>query len=98
MFSGRGARDLKDWLEREAKTARSNEDLARRFIEECRRTQTVLPGVSVIERLCADALVAAERRIESRIADRLDETMKGRLDDLLTEMVDGTVSRFIWLR
>ena len=98
MFSGRGARDLKDWLEREAETARSNEDLARRFIEECRRTQTVLPGVSVIERLCADALVAAERRIESRIADRLDETMKGRLDDLLTEMVDGTVSRFIWLR
>ena len=98
MFSGRGARDLKDWLEREAETARSNEDLARRFIEECRRTQTVLPGVSVIERLCADALVAAERRIESRIADRLDDMMKGRLDDLLTEMVDGTVSRFIWLR
>ena len=98
MFSGRGARDLKDWLEREAETARSNEDLAQRFIEKCRRSQTVLPGVSVIERLCADALVAAERRIESRIADRLDETMKGRLDDLLTEMVDGTVSRFIWLR
>jgi len=75
MFSGRGARDLKDWLEREAETARSNEDLARRFIDECRRTQTVLlgcPGVSVIERVCADALVAAERRIESRIADRLD--------------------------
>jgi len=98
MFSGRGARDLKVWLEREAETAKSNEDLARRFVEECRRTQTVLPGVSVIERLCADSLVAAERRIESRIADRLDETMKGRLDDLLTEMVDGTVSRFIWLR
>ena len=58
----------------------------------------VLPGVSVIERLCADALVAAERQIESRIADRLDDMMKGRLDDLLTEMVDGTVSRFIWLR
>jgi TnpA family transposase len=98
MFSGRGARDLKGWLEREAETARSNEDLARRFVEECRRTQTVLPGVSVIERLCADALVAAERRIESRITDRLNDKLKGRLDNLLTEMVDGTVSRFIWLR
>jgi TnpA family transposase len=63
MFSGRGARDLKDWLERKAETARSNEDLARRFVEECRRTQTVLPGGSVIERLGADALVAAARRI-----------------------------------
>jgi len=98
MFAGRGARDLKGWLEREAETARSNEDLARRFIEECRRTQTVLPGVSVIERLCADALVAAERRIDGRIVAHLDEGLKGQLDNLLTDMVDGTVSRFIWLR
>ncbi|MBE1294622.1 MAG: Tn3 family transposase [Rhodobacteraceae bacterium] len=98
MFSGRGARDLKAWLEREAETARSNEDLARRFVEECRRTQTILPGVSVIERLCADALVAAERRIESRIAARADDQMKERLDAMLTEMVDGKVSRFVWLR
>jgi TnpA family transposase len=98
MFSGHGARDLKAWLEREAETARSNEDLARRFVEECRRTQTILPGVSVIERLCADALVAAERRIESRIAARADDQMKERLDAMLTEMVDGKVSRFVWLR
>ena len=54
--------------------------------------------MSVIERLCADALVAAEHRIESRIADLLNDTLKGRLDDLLTEMVDGTVNQFIWLR
>lgn len=98
MFSGRGARDLKAWLEHEAETARSNEDLSRRFVEECRRTQTILPGVSVVERLCADALVVAERRIDGRIVDRLDEAMRSRLDALLTEMVDGKVSRFIWLR
>lgn len=98
MFSGRGARDLKAWLEREAGVARSNEDLARRFVEECRRTQTIMPGVSVIERLCADALVAVERRIEARIAIRLDDAMKERLDALLTEMADGNVSRFVWLR
>ncbi len=98
MFSGRGARDLKVWLEHEAETARSNEDLARRFIDECRRTQTILPGVSVIERLCADALVAAERRIESRIASRIDDQARERLDALLFEMVDGNVSRFVWLR
>ena len=96
MFSGRGSRDLKEWIQQEAETARSNEDLARRFVEQCRRTQTILPGISVIERLSADALVAAERRIESRIAatDRACE----RLDALLTEMADGNVSRFVWLR
>jgi hypothetical protein len=30
---------------------------------------TILPAASTIERLCADALVAAERRIETRIAE-----------------------------
>lgn len=98
MFTGRGARDLTAWLEGEAEVAKSNEDLARRFVEECRRTQIVLPAVSSIERLCADALVEAERRIETRIVDRLCETAKTRLDEMLTEDVEGRVSRFIWLR
>ena len=98
MFSGRRARDLRTWLDREAETAQSNDDLARRFVVECRRTQTILPGISRIERLCADALVAAERRIEARIADRLDDDMRASLDALLTETMDGKASRFIWLR
>lgn len=98
MFSEQGARLLKAWLECEDETARSNEDLARRFVEECRRAQTILPGVTVIERLCADASVAAERKIESRIAERLDDQTKERLDALLTEIVDGKISRFVWLR
>ena len=98
MFSGRGSRDLKEWIQQEAETARSNEDLARRFVEQCRRTQTILPGISVIERLSADALVAAERRIESRIAARITDRACERLDALLTEMADGNVSRFVWLR
>ncbi|MGR3661755.1 MAG: Tn3 family transposase [Paracoccaceae bacterium] len=98
MFSGGGARDLKRWLEHEAETACSNVDLARRFVEKCRRTHIILPGISVIERLCADALVAAERRIETRIVDRLNEAMKNQLDALLTDIVDGRISRYIWLR
>ena len=34
MFTGRGSRDLKAWLASKAETARSNEDLARRFVEQ----------------------------------------------------------------
>ncbi len=97
-FAGRGARDLRDWLFDQAEDARSNEDLAQRFVAQCRRMVTILPAVSTIERLCADALVAAERRIEARIAERLDFNARERLDGLLTEMVDGNISRFIWLR
>ena len=98
MFSGGGARDLKVWLEHEAETARSNMDLAHKFIEECRRSHTILPGISVIERLCADALVAAERRIETRIVERLTDVVKDQLDVLLTKTADAQVSQFIWLR
>ena len=71
-FSGRRARDLIAWLAEQAEEARSNEHLVRQLALECRRTNTILPAITTIERLCADALVVAERRIESRIADRLD--------------------------
>ena len=98
MFTGRCARELKVWLENEAEATRSNEGLARQFVEECRRRQVILPGSSVLERLCAGALVAAERRIETRIAAGLDDAMRMRLDQLLAEEVDGGVSRFVWLR
>ena len=84
MFLGRCARDLKVRLENQAGAARSNEGLARRFVEECRRRQVILPGLSVLERLCAGALVAAERRMETRIAAGLDDVMRMRLDRLLT--------------
>ena len=39
-FSGHAARELNDRLREEAPLARSNEDLARRFVDACRQTQT----------------------------------------------------------
>ncbi|MBN9142546.1 MULTISPECIES: Tn3 family transposase [unclassified Novosphingobium] len=97
-FSGRGARDLREWIAREAETATSNEDLARHFVEECRRTRTILPAPSTIERLCADALVDAERRIEERIAGRITPALGEQLAALLEDTVDGRITRFVWLR
>ena len=55
----------------------------RRFAAECRRRQIILHGITIIERRCADALVAAERRIEARIARRLDDAMKTDRRDAL---------------
>lgn len=97
-FSGRGARDLKAWLDKQAELTTSNDDIARRFAEECRRTLTILPAITTVERVCADALVAAERRIETRIASRLTDDLRYNLDALLSEQVDGRLSRFVWLR
>ena len=98
MFTGRGARDLTDWLAVEAETAQSNADLAKRFVECCRKSIMIIPGITTVERLCADALVAAERRIETRIVDRLDGDTKHKLDGLLSELIDDRITRFVWLR
>ena len=99
MFTGKHARAMKAWLAEQAEASRSSEDLVRRFTEEARRRQIILPGISTIERLCADTLVAAERRIESRIAARLDDTMCERLDTLLEETIaEERLTRFVWLR
>lgn len=97
-FTGQGARELKMWLVDQAEDARSNDDLARRFVEQCRRTQIIVPAISTIERQCADALVAAERKIEGTISSRLDYEGRARLDALLVDMVDSHLSRFVWLR
>lgn len=83
-FSGQIGRDFMKWLERQAERAETNEDLARRFVFECRRRQIILPAITTMERLCADSLVAAERQTESRIADRLDDVARQALTNCLT--------------
>ena len=80
------------------KQAQSTEDLVRRFVEACRRTRTILPATTTIERLCAAALVDAERRIEARIAERVPPGLRRDLQHLLEETADAGVTRFVWLR
>ena len=70
----------------------------RRFVEACRYTRTILPATTTIERICADALVDAERRIEARIAERVPPGLRRDLEYLLEETVDAGVTRFVWLR
>ena len=70
----------------------------RRFVDDCRRTRTILPATTTIERLCADALVDAERRIETRIAEQVPPGLRRELEHLLNETVDANVTRFVWLR
>ena len=57
----------------------------RRFVEACHRTRTILPATTTIERLCADALVDAERQIEARIAERVPPGLRRDLEHLLEE-------------
>ena len=97
-FAGGAAHELGDRLREEAPRAQSNEDLVRRFVEACRHTRTILPATTTTERICADALVDAERRTEARIAERVPPGLRRDLEHLLEETVDAGVTRFVWLR
>ena len=61
---GGAARELVEPLREEAPEAQANKDPAQRFVEACRRTRTILPATTTIERLCADALFDAEQRVD----------------------------------
>ena len=98
VLLGRRGASLVAGLREEAPQAQSNEDLVRRFVEACPHTRTILPATTTIERLCADALVEAERRIEARIAERVPPGLRRDLEQLLEETVDAGVTRFVWLR
>lgn len=70
IFSGHVARHVSHWLRKQAEEVRSNEELAQQLVNHCREYLIILPAFSTIERLCADALVFAERKIELLIVSR----------------------------
>ena len=95
MFKGKRVKQMRAWLDQNAEGAQSSEGLVRAFVQECRGRHIILPGTTVMERMCADALVAAERRIETRITARLDRAMRARLDGLLNEEEEGQTTTFV---
>lgn len=101
-FEGMVREQFADWLVGAAIEARTKEGLVASALGEMRRRRVIVPASSTLERACADALVAAERRIARRIADRLSPDARSRLARLLSEHVeDGpsrTMTRFVWLR
>jgi len=91
-------KEFMTWLLGAAIDTRNNAELASRFAEECRAKKIILPGMTVIERMCADARVAAERHLTDLIASRLDESMRRTLHALLDETVDGRLTVYGWLK
>lgn len=98
-FEGGVREEMRTWLIKAAECSRSNDDLAASMLGELRRRKVIAPAPSTVERLCADALVAAERIIATRIASRLDSGLRERLTTLLSDTAPPeTITRFVWLR
>ncbi|TCU32780.1 hypothetical protein [Rhizobium azibense] len=77
---------------------RTNDQVAADFLGELRTRKIVVPAVTTVERLCADALVDAELRIVTSIAERLGTEIGNQLLALLSKTVDDRTNRFVWLR
>ena len=72
--------------------------LASELVESLRRKNVLLPSVGVIERICAEAVTRANRRIYAALTDPLSAVHRQRLDELLQRKEGSKVTRLAWLR
>jgi len=72
--------------------------LAMRLVEMLRERHIQLPRLNAIERVCAEAITRANRRIHKQLTDELTEAHRGRLDQLLTRKEESSLTWLGWLR
>ena len=72
--------------------------LAGALVGNLRRQSILLPSVNVIERICAEAITRATRRLHASLTEGLTPEHRGRLDALLDPRGDSKVSTLAWLR
>ncbi len=67
-------------------------------LDALRLRQIILPGLDVIERICAQAITLANRRIYAALSGPLTENHRHRLDELLKRRDNGNTTCLAWLR
>lgn len=86
------------WLEAEAMTIIDGRVLLDRLLGEMRVRRIVIPGVSVVERMAAEAMHRAETDLIGAIDGSLDAGARQRLHALIDDKVHERQSRLSWLR
>ncbi len=72
--------------------------LAKELIERFRSKKILLPSISVVERICAEAITVAERLIYKSLTEPLSSKQKNELDSLLSTRDQSKISTLVWLR
>lgn len=72
--------------------------LANSVVETLRHKHTILPTLDVVERVCAEALTRANRRIYDTLAEPLSDSHRHRLDNLLKLRDNNKTTTLAWLR
>ena len=72
--------------------------LAVSVLDTLRHRHIILPTLDVIERVCAEGITRANRRIYEALFEPLADTHRHRLDDLLKRRDNGKTTWLAWLR
>ncbi|OZA98146.1 MAG: Tn3 family transposase [Thiotrichales bacterium 34-46-19] len=72
--------------------------LAVNVLDTLRHRHIIIPALDVIERVCAEAITRANRRIYEALSEPLADTHRRRLDDLLKRRDNGKTTWLAWLR
>ena len=89
---------LQAWLVPIALTTTSGADLARVLLTEFRARRIIVPGVTLVERMAAEALLDAERHVAELLTRRLTAGQRDLLDGLLVNRPDDRMSVLAWVR
>jgi len=72
--------------------------LATSVVDALRHRHVILPTLDVIERVCAEAITRANRRIYDTLAGPLSDIHRRCLDDMLKRRDNGKTTWLAWLR
>ena len=72
--------------------------LAKAMIEGLRHKLVLMPAMNVIERICAEAITRANKRIYATLSDSLTHAHRQRLDELLLHKEGSKTTKLAWLR
>lgn len=72
--------------------------LAAGVIGRLRHQRTIVPALDVIERICAEAITRANKRIYAALSDPLTHAHRLRLDELLLHKEGSKTTKLAWLR
>jgi hypothetical protein len=68
------------------------------MLDECRRRRIIVPGISSVERMVAQALLDAERHVAEHLTRGLDARQRRLLDALLLPHTGTNLSDLAWVR
>lgn len=72
--------------------------LAGSVLDTLRHRHIIIPALDVIERVCAEAITRANRRIHAALTDPLETVHRQRLDELLKRKEGSKMTWLAWLR